>query len=81
MTGDQQPFIDIYANGDSPEQRYDFGFDGNLEILAIRELDGDGGMGILAEAPTGDIGVFMFNDGEAPTFAHIGNVPTDWQLL
>ena len=68
-------------NGDSPETRYDFGFDSNLEILAIRELNGDGDMGILAQAPSGDIGVFMFNDGDVPDFTHIGNMPTDWELL
>ncbi len=68
-------------NGESAEQRYDFGFDGSLEVLQIRELSSDGGMGILAQAPTGDIGVYMFNDGEAPTFSHIGNLPTDWELL
>ena len=68
-------------NGDASSQRYDFGFDADLAVLAIRDLSATGEKGILAQSASGDLAVFVFNSGEAPTIAQIGQLSTDWELL
>jgi hypothetical protein len=67
-------------NGDASANRYDFGFDQSLSILAIRDLAANGQMGILAQGANGDLATFMFNAGQVPTVTHIGHLSTDWIL-